>query len=270
MQFKRIVQIAFSPCLSTENTASTVSKRLSEELGIPLSFVPFTAAADRDRINSFGEDELVIIASPCYAGKLPNKILPDFQSKLKGSNTKTIAIICYGNRAYDNALAELTATEKANGFEIFAAAAFVNEHSMAHTAAGRPDSNDIKEIEDFADRIIMKIKAGDLAEISVPGDAGAAYYIPRKEDGEPAKFLKAKPLTDISKCSSCGLCARVCPTGAISPEDPAEINGTCIKCHACVNLCEKKAKYFDDDDLRSHIEYLRQNHSENNKNECFL
>lgn len=45
------------------------------------------------------------------------------------------------------------------------------------------------------------------------------YYTPRDRNGEPIKdFLKAKPVTDLDKCVRCGLCARLCPHGAIGPQ----------------------------------------------------
>ena len=70
------------------------------------------------------------------------------------------------------------------------------------------------------------------APVQVDGDADAPYYRPRGLDGEPKNFLKAKPQTDRSKCTGCGVCAALCPMGSISREDPAEVTGVCIKCHS--------------------------------------
>lgn len=44
------------------------------------------------------------------------------------------------------------------------------------------------------------------------------YYVPKKEDGTFAKFLKAKPQTDWDKCVHCSLCARFCPLSSIDGE----------------------------------------------------
>ena len=94
--------------------------------------------------------------------------------------------------------------------------------------------------------------------------------MPKGTDGQPAKFLKAKPRTDLSKCHNCGACARVCPMAAIDPKNVAEVPGTCIKCHACVRRCTRHAKYFDDPAFLSHVAMLEQNFQEPKKNEICL
>ena len=108
------------------------------------------------------------------------------------------------------------------------------------------------------------------APIAGPGDATAPYYTPKGTDGQPAKFLKAKPLTDLSRCTNCGACARVCPMGAIDPKDVCSVPGTCIKCQACVRKCTRHAKYFEDAAFLSHVAMLEQNFTEPKKNEAFL
>ena len=54
----------------------------------------------------------------------------------------------------------------------------------------------------------------------------------------------------------CGLCAKICPMGAIDPNDPSHIPGTCIKCCACTTYCPSGAKKFDDPDFLSHTAML--------------
>ena len=108
------------------------------------------------------------------------------------------------------------------------------------------------------------------ARPNVPGDAAAPYYVPKGTDGQPVKFLKAKPQTDLGKCTDCGACARLCPMGAINPSNVAEVPGTCIKCQRCVHKCTKHAKYFDDPAFLSHVAMLEQNFTEPKENEVYL
>ena len=88
------------------------------------------------------------------------------------------------------------------------------------------------------------------------------YYVPKGIDGQPAKFLKAKPLTDAEKCTACGICAEACPMGSISPAENYETTGLCIKCQACIKKCPVQAKRFDDPAFLSHREMLMKNFSE--------
>ena len=179
----------------------------------------------------------------------------------------------FGNRSYDNALAELCAVLEGEGFHTVAGGAFVGRHAFTDKLAeDRPDWDDRKELKKFATAIADKVKnlTENPAPVTVPGDPEAPYYIPKGTDGEPAKFLKAKPRTDLTKCTNCGTCARLCPMGAIDPEDVYSVPGTCIKCQACVRKCTKHAKYFDDPAFLSHVAMLEQTFTEPKKNEVFL
>ena len=256
----KITSISFSPCGSTKKTANMIAEELAKKNGLNFEEALFTLPKDRENVKSFGKDELVVIASPTYAGKLPNKIMPDFKEKLKGDNTPCIAVVTFGNRSFDNSLAELVSILKANGFKVVSAAAIVNEHAFAHI--GKLNETEIRE---FASKINLE---GEITEVD--GDADAAYYVPKKVDGEPAKFLPAKPLTDMNKCTKCMACARNCPMGSIDMTDPSLVPGICIKCHSCVNRCTKNAKYFDNEDLASHIKMLQENYSEEKTSKFYL
>lgn len=60
------------------------------------------------------------------------------------------------------------------------------------------------------------------------GRADAPYYIPKGVDGEPVKFLQAKPRTDPGKCTNCGACARCVLWGRLIhgrvPQSPAPVS----------------------------------------------
>ena len=162
---------------------------------------------------------------------------------------------------------------EAHGFHTVAGGAFACRHAFTDVLAdGRPDWDDKRQMGEFAARIADKVK--DLTDIpapvAVPGDAAAPYYVPKGTDGQPVKFLKAKPQTDLGKCTDCGACARLCPMGAINPSNVAEVPGTCIKCQRCVRKCTKHAKYFDDPAFLSHVAMLEQNFTEPKENEVYL
>ena len=91
-----------------------------------------------------------------------------------------------------------------------------------------------------------------------------------QEDGTPAKFLKAKPLTDPELCDQCGDCVRLCPMGSIDAADVTSVPGICIKCQACIHGCHAHAKYFDDPQLISHVAALEKTEAAPKENAFFL
>ena len=139
-------------------------------------------------------------------------------------------------------------------------------------AAGRPDREDMTVLAQLGAAVVTKL--GKMTEIPAPvqvdGDADAPYYRPLGLDGEPKNFLKAKPQTDRSKCTGCGVCAALCPMGSISREDPAEVTGVCIKCHSCVRNCPTGAKYFDDEAFLSHKAMLERDYTRRAEDKIFL
>ena len=273
MEIRKVWALYYSATGVTEKTACLIADALAAQLGVPAERLPFTTPAQRAMEHSFAAGDLVVVATPTYAGKMPNKMLPDFQTKLRGNGALAVAVVTFGNRSYDNALAELCATLEAEGFRAVSAAAFVGRHAFTDALGyGRPGWSDEQDMKRLAKQTAEKVKAlTELpAPLRVPGDAAAPYYVPKGTDGEPVKFLKAKPKTDMSRCSGCGTCARLCPMGAIDPQDPSSVPGTCIKCQRCVRKCTKRAKYFDDEAFLSHVAMLEQSFAEAKENELFL
>ena len=267
MQIREIHSLYFSPTGGTAKYAKAMVEGAAEALACPATISSFTLPREREEVRHFSGDELLIIGSPTYAGKLPNKILPEFQEKLRGEHTPVLLFVTYGNRNFDNSLAELLSVLRANGFLPLAAAAFACRHAFSNRICPeRPRDEELAAARGFAARAAEALKAAACADaeavslaFTVPGDAEAPYYVPKGEDGAPAKFLKAKPLTDLEKCLHCGACAAHCPMGSIDSSDTANVPGICIKCQACVRGCKQGAKYFEDAAFLSHVRMLEEN-----------
>lgn len=271
-EIKRVTIVSWSATGNTKKITNYIGKKLSQKLEIPYRSIDFTPLENRQQVMEFEKDELVIVGSPTYAGKLPNKILPDFQSKLLGEGTLAVAIITFGNRNFDNAVAELCDVLNKNKFCTIAAAAFSCRHAFSDKiAAGHPTEDDLKMAEEFSKEIvkILACQPDSRKSLQVDGESDAPYYIPKGIDGKPTKFLKAKPVTDKNLCDKCGVCAKVCPMQSIDYEDVSVVSGICIKCQACIRKCPKKAKYFDDMAFLSHIEMLEANFSNEQKENRF-
>ena len=274
MRIEKVKAVYFSPTGNTDKAVNAVAETIGEKLSVPVEIIDFTLPCRRNTENVFDSKDLVVFGSPVYAGRIPNKILPYIQASFDGNGALAVAVSVYGNRNFDDALTELCHELEAHGFHTIAAAAVTSSHVFSDKIApGRPDNEDITEIREFAENVAEKIMAAEEIPqpVKVPGnDPVGAYYTPLGEDGSPAKFLKAKPVTDTELCGKCGICADVCPMGSIDKNDSSIVNGICIKCQACIKKCPVKAKYFDDEAFLSHVKMLENNYTERKENRFFI
>ena len=283
---KKIWAASFSPTGGTEHIVSLLAEEMGKCLKLPVHKISFTLPDERKKSCTFTEEDLLILGTPVYAGRIPNKILPDVDRSFEGNGTLAVAVSVFGNRNYDDGLMELALLLENHGFCVAAAAAAAARHAFSDDiGAGRPDKQDEEELRVFARRAAEKIKEFSGKEKIVSGNKSSCgvsalqitghnpvgpYYTPLRADGQPAKFLKAKPVTDENLCNRCGTCAQVCPMGSISREDPSVVNGICIKCQACIRSCPAQAKHFEDEDFLSHVEMLREHYTRRAANAFFL
>src|ERR1700690_2267706 len=95
--------IYFSPTQTTRKVVENIAQGIQI---VPVEHVDLTLppAGMRERVEM--HDELAIIGSPVYAGRLPVDVISRFRH-LKGNATPAVIVVVYGNRAYEDALLEL-------------------------------------------------------------------------------------------------------------------------------------------------------------------
>lgn len=224
----KVYEFCFSPTGGTQKAADILTNALADEV----VQVDLT-----DRKTDFGkitltQEDVAVIAAPSYGGRVP-AIAVERMAAVRGNGARAVLVCVYGNRAYEDTLAELQDTAKQAEFRVVGAVAAVAEHSIARQfAAGRPDEQDARQLRQFARQIHDKLSAGDAAEPAIPGNrpykkAGGVGMVPK-----PTKA-----------CTRCGACARACPVQAIHPDNPKEVDEkVCISCMRCISVCPHSAR----------------------------
>lgn len=221
-----IFSIYFSPTKSTEK----ITDVLAAEFG---TYEKIDLCQNLKDILQFNEDDICIIGVPSYGGRVPSIALERME-KYQGNFAKTIVVVVYGNRAYDDTLIELQDYLRNKNFCLIAGVAAVAEHSIMHQfAKGRPDEEDIKELVQYAQKIKVELlKEKGSFDLNLPG------HHPYKE----YNGIALKPKVN-NECTKCGICAKNCPVGAI-PLNAVNTTNTniCISCMRCIELCPSNAR----------------------------
>lgn len=248
----------FSPTGGTKK----VSDILKSAIGGIWTDVNLCLPQNQITLPSINQGDICIIAVPSFGGRIPEIALTRL-NKLSANGAKAILVCIYGNREYEDTLTELFDEAKKFGFNSVAAVSAVAEHSIARQfAAGRPDADDEAVLKAFAQKIKCKLESNEIEiQSTIPGNHN--IY---KERGKST----AKPETS-EWCIECGICAKGCPAGAISFDNPkATDNEKCISCMKCISVCPKNARHLNSAVLNAVSERLSKVCSERKANELFL
>ncbi len=252
----KLIQIVFSPTGGTQKVMDALSAAFdlpTETIDLCLPEAPKAAIAG---------DDIALIAVPSYFGRVP-ALAAERLSRLQGNGAACALVCVYGNRAYEDTFVEMQDLAAACGFRACAAVAAVAEHSIMHQyAAGRPDPQDVQELQRFARQIAEKLRAGGeaLGSNVLPGNR------PYKKAGGHALVPKAG-----KDCTACGVCAASCPAQAIDKDSPKTADAKkCISCMRCIAVCPAGARSANPALVAASALALKKACSGHKPNELFL
>ncbi len=252
MNISSVKLIYFSPTQTTRKVIEGIAQGIQT---FTVEHIDFTPPDARLRKLPELRDELAIIGSPVYGGRLPAEAICRLR-RLKGNDTPAVIVVVYGNRAFEDALLELRDLVLEEGFKPIAAAAFIGEHSYSNNvtpiAVGRPDESDLRKADAFGRMVHEKVrnmpKVEGRSPLHVPGN------FPYKE----LRILSdISPITQEALCVKCETCVFVCPTGAITVKDAVVTDrSVCLRCCACVKTCSAGARIMEDPGIRQVAQQL--------------
>jgi len=190
---RNITVACFSPSGGTRRAA----ERLAGTLGETQMWLDLIDPGQRTA--ELGEGDVLLLALPVYAGRVP--AVEGLLDGLTGQNTPCVLLAAYGNRHYDDALAQMQKKMEERGFRCVGVAAVITPHVFApELGAGRPDERDMALLTDFAGQICAKLEQ----------DAWDDVYVPGAADPEPKKAVPVPKERDMERCVRCGLCVHHC------------------------------------------------------------
>lgn len=242
---------------SSTKTTQRSLRAIARGMGWQVQEVDFTLPQNRSRDYHFGPQDFVLVGSPVYGGVMPLLVREYLEQHITGDRTGCAVVAVYGNRHYDDCLAEMEDLMTAKGFVVTAAAACIGEHSFTtQIATGRPDEEDLAKAEAFGRQLAEKLQNAPLTALEQGVIPGNRPYRERKPSTPMA------PET-TNGCICCGNCVLNCPVGAIDPADPTRVDaGKCLRCLSCVRLCPLGSKAFPQEGFQKTVEWCLANFRE--------
>lgn len=222
--------------MSPSGTTKQVVTAIEEGVGLPSQHYDLMENKIWDL--SIPSEDVALVAVPVFAGRVPALASAQLDF-VQGHQTPAIICVVYGNRDFDDALLELQDLLEKRGFCVMGAITCVGQHSIyPQVATNRPDEKDIRRIYDFGRKcqeLLLEFTPETWEPLPLPGSYPYRSYgnIPIKPKGN-------------NRCTECGLCIAVCPTGAIDQSNPRLTDkNACITCTACISVCPEKARTLD-------------------------
>lgn len=238
MNIQSLKLVCFSPTGTTMTVLQGIARGLNQ---YNTEIVEITTPEARKHTLQTSENELLVVGVPVYMGRVP-ALITEWLHSIKAKNTPAVLVVVYGNRAYEDALLELSDILIPSGCIPIAGAAFIGEHSFSGnefpTAKGRPDLTDLYQAELFGQKIQEKLDSitsvENIPAMEIPGCS------PYRWNG---KLWDVDFIEVCDACAHCGICAERCPTGAIDSENYSVIDQVkCITCCACIKNCSQNAR----------------------------
>ncbi|MFA9393830.1 MAG: EFR1 family ferrodoxin [Halodesulfovibrio sp.] len=266
MKIESVKLVYFSPTGTTKAVIHGIARGLNSS---STELIDITKPEARIQPLLTSEDELLVVAVPVYMGRVP-ALLTEWLQMIKAKKTPAVCVVVYGNREYENALLELKDMLQDCGCIPIAGAAFVGEHSFSNSetpvALGRPTEDDLNCAKIFGQNIHEKLQSisstSQISSVSVPG----SYPY-----GGVTKLWDVDFIAVDNSCTQCGVCADVCPVGAIDLLHSTIIDQVkCITCCACIKNCPNSARSIKSGPVKDASIRLNTLYSEPKKLECFL
>jgi len=198
----------------------------------------------------FKRYDLVGVAFPVYGFRPANNIL-DFIERAEPAESAVGFLLACCSLIPANSLRRAQKALAKKGVNIIAGITIRGEESWTAVrfkgliiGRGRPDERDDARLRNFAREVTRRWRMFREGEPVPPvrfkrfSPWGLIGLITTRR---AMRYAMLGKFLDEEKCTQCGLCAEICPTGAIRLQPYPVFGEQCMGCFGCVNLCPEEA-----------------------------
>ena len=195
--------------------------------------------------------DLLGVGSPCFESQAPAAVLTWLMS-WPSLNGKPAFVFATAGGAPGRVLYDLTRTLRGKGAKVIGG--FMGRGMVHHPAPcltgrlpNRPNQEDLAQARTFAlavDRHLQSGNTGTMPESrpdALKPTWGFFQLIGLIAKPFLLRILLPKPKLDESQCNQCKICVKECPVKSITLKPYPVLDGHCIRCYHCQNVCPQKA-----------------------------
>jgi len=200
--------------------------------------------------------EILIFGFPIYAAAMPD-FVKDYAEECSLPKTKNVFLFSTLGLYGANAMSRASSFFRKLGFTVIGTASMLLPGSDGLAMIGKnssfvkrimsKDYNNMARVKSLTEKIVAAIEktaqypetVEEITRITLPGLAGEIFLkllYPMIE-----KHFRKRFYAD-SRCTLCGLCEKICPSGNIKiAEGHVNFNGKCYLCMRCIHQCPEEA-----------------------------
>ena len=195
--------------------------------------------------------DLLGVGSPCFESQAPAAVLT-WLTSWPALNGKPAFVFATAGGAPGRVLYDLTRTLRSKGAKViggFMGCGMVHHPAPCLTGRlpNRPNQEDLAQARTFAlavDRHLQSGNTGTMPESrpdALKPTWGFFQLIGLVAKPFLLRILLPKPKLDESQCNQCKICVKECPAKSITLKPYPVLDGHCIRCYHCQNVCPQKA-----------------------------
>jgi ferredoxin len=186
--------------------------------------------------------------SPCSSCPIGEKMVPLYTNQIEQTNT----LLAHLNLSHKVVLSDtLSIEKKSNDID---RRKFLEKFDLKSLITAKGRFEDALQEGEYREFNLSEVDPKRLAQKEIPQKRLALYNalktlppVSKIINDDDISFSSYKSL-DFSSCSNCGLCHRLCPTGALSTSKwGADIFFNplaCVKCNLCHEACETQCLHL--------------------------
>jgi len=195
--------------------------------------------------------DLLGVGTPCFESQAPAAVKTWIRS-WPVIKDKPVFVFATAGGAPGLVLYDLTRELRKKGAKVIGG--FMSRGMVHHPAPcligrlpNRPNAKDLSEARSFALAVDKYLRSGDMGTMpesrsdAIKPTLGFYQMVGLIAKPFLLRIILPKPKLKKSLCNQCQLCAKECPAQSITLSPDPVIDGRCIRCYHCQNVCPKKA-----------------------------